>query len=549
LEEEIDKKGSIFGTGEAIDKAGIEDKIIKTGGRIDSEDADRLKTLDSVFKEAKDFYKKNYQESLLDLDQESSQNPWYYEFAYVKHPYKRIEKTIESGEVLDGARDILPMAIKSAKNKVSNAQALKVGTVTEIVDIIGTGGIEEMESFEKVKNEFDLTVNNEKKSFDDLYDSFKKTLHIFQEDLSRIDEKTQKSIFSPENNAIISALAKILKEEGIENESVTFMSEKFEEYLESLINKNEKIESTSNETPRESLEVESSKLETQNVVLEQKEEEPAESATVPPAMDTTTTRETPIEGAKTEGEIIGSPIQDKETGTTEENTQSLTVPELPQDTPVGKVTESSPTIEASTNISTEAKQEVSRLIESFFPGDSLTVSEPISAPVKLEQQGTESQKGDRQSDMIDSIFGAGTSSWIFGKEGGQSSEVNEKVTGLSEKISPPGETLKSVGSIKETGVQKLISPILPTVDKSNTETTQEMESSVSSVSQKESSSGTESEKEPTTEKAETQKTAEDSVDKTESKMEEKLDLMINLLSQLNDTLQNPLIVTSTNKNF
>ena len=245
----------IFKVGEAVDRAKIEGNVLQ--GFSEDEDIQKLKDLNRVSKEAKSFFRKNYKETLTELDPESSKTPWYYQFAYspVGSSIRKIEKTLEAGEALDGAKDIVPMAQKAAQSKVSSAQALKVGTVTEIVDMIGSGEVQNMSTFSNVKEEFDSKVKDEKKSFEVLYNSFKENIGLFQRDLSMLDDRAKKTLFSPENNAIISALAKVLKGEGIENESVNYMNEKFEEYLNALATgtpaAGEKMEAAKAEAPKE----------------------------------------------------------------------------------------------------------------------------------------------------------------------------------------------------------------------------------------------------------------------------------------------------------
>ena len=541
----------IFKVGEAVDRAKIEGNVLQ--GFSEDEDIQKLKYLNRVSKEAKSFFRKNYKETLTELDPESSKTPWYYQFAYspVGSSIRKIEKTLEAGEALDGAKDIVPMAQKAAQSKVSSAQALKVGTVTEIVDMIGSGEVQNMSTFSNVKEEFDSKVKDEKKSFEVLYNSFKENIGLFQRDLSMLDDRAKKTLFSPENNAIISALAKVLKGEGIENESVNYMNEKFEEYLNALATgtpaAGEKMEAAKAEAPKEPEKETGTEAKVEETKLEEKLEEKKE-APVTPAPE-----EKPIEGAKAE-----APPETTTAGPAPEakaETPALAVPEVPKPggTMEGAAAAPTPVTPPKGAAGEEAKTAAMSAIEGIFGGaTSLKTPETGEGAAKSASSLLESSPAlQGYSSMIDSLFGAGTFSSLPIPGMGAVSEIAGGATDLTKKISTTGETLTGSAGIKETGVQKLASPLPTPATKPTVPTPTETKVSPTPSAQEQSTSASPVEEgmETTQETKPSGQAQSPATEEGGSELGEKLNLMVNLLTQLNDTLQNPLIVTTTNKNF
>lgn len=548
------KKPIVFKVGEAVDRAKIEGNIIQ--GFSADEDIEKLKDLNSVSKEAKRFFRKNYKEILTELDEDSAKTPWYYQFAYspVGSSIRKIEKTLEAGEALDGAKDIVPMAQASAQSKVTSAKALKVGTVTEIVDMIGLGEVQKMANFSEVKEEFDSKVKDEKKSFEVLYNSFKQNLDIFQRDLSMLGDNDRKKLFSPENNAIISALAKILKGEGIENQSVNFMSEKFEEYLNALATGSptagEKMEAAKTEAPKESEKEAGTEAKVEETKLEEKLEE--KKIPVTPSTETGS-EEKPIEGVKSQ-ESSTTPTAEP-TAEAKTETPALTTPEAPKPGGTIEGAAASPTTVTTpkSSVSEEAKAAGMSAIESIFGGaTSLKTKETGEGAAKSGSTLTESSPAlQGYSSMIDSLFGAGAFSSLPVSRMGEISGIAGGSMDLAKKVSPIGETSSGSLSKKETGVQKLTSSLPTPATKPTAPEQTESKVSSSSTEKDQPSSSSPAEEGMETTQDTTSKGPEQSQSAGEggSDMGEKLSLMVNLLTQLNDTLQNPLIVTTINKNF
>jgi hypothetical protein len=114
--------------------------------------------------------------------------------------------------------------------------------------------------------------------------------------------------------------------------------------------------------------------------------------------------------------------------------------------------------------------------------------------------------------------------------------------------------MSKVAGIKETVTQKLSSPVqpeTPPVENKNTQTPSTGQGVTSAEVKNESTSlanegktGESSSQSPTSTSSE-----EPKADKSNEDLSKKMETMISLLSQLNDTLSGPLLVTSTTKKF
>jgi len=547
----------VFKAGESFNRKELNKEIMIDPTGVDIEEIKKVRSGEKVVKEAKDFFRKNYKEILNELDPDSEKTPWYYEFSYspANKYYKEIGEKIAEGEALDGANDIIPMAKKSAEQKVTNAKALKTGTVTEIVDLIGTKEIEGNDGFTSVTDEFNSKIKDEKNSFETLYKEFKENLDLFNQDLSTLDEKFRDKIFSPENNAIISALAKALKEEGIENESVNVMAERFEENIEKLLEKisgpRQKIEAAKDEASKKEETTEKPEVAKSGEKLGEKMGEKMAEGGTPAAP-------TPIETPKATETTLS--VQEDTSGvptTTEIKTEEakLTTPKVapPTTKPETPATAIPTTGTPKTGISEEAKGYTERAIEGIFGGMSVEKNKEPKGGVASVTSSSPALSA--YNEMIESLFEPEFSSMIP-ELGGTSTEktptrIAEESTKIAEKILPKSETPAKERSIKEIGVQKLTSPLQTPVSKPDTQDLQEPAERERFKSQDQISEESTETKDMETEVK--NKSAESQAGGTNSEegsdLSEKLSLMVNLLSQLNDTLQNPLIVTSTTKNF
>ena len=234
--------------GEAFDRAKINSEIQSGNvGVVTKETGDAMRDAGKVVVEAKKFFDQIFNDELKALDPAYNPNDIAYQSSYSSagtHK-KDIEKRIEKGEAVDG-KEIVPIAKGDAKNKVSNAAVLKTGTVTQIVENIGTKNIKTYESFPDVEDEFNSKVKNEKATLEELMKGFSASL---LNEPGAVEAK----LFTPEINAVISALAKVLKNEGFNSESVNKMAERYDENIGKLIEKvnSGKIESAGKEVKPE----------------------------------------------------------------------------------------------------------------------------------------------------------------------------------------------------------------------------------------------------------------------------------------------------------
>ena len=162
----------IFKSGEgAFDRAKFKEQesaMITPGGQLTGKEIDedlkkKKKSADDVIKEANKFYNDEYKKNLKALDPAYDPSIIYYSESYSRDSSDRseIDQRIEDGEALDG-KEISEMAKGSAENKIANAQKLKTGTVTQIVENLGLKSIKEYEKYDSVKEEFDSKVKDDK---------------------------------------------------------------------------------------------------------------------------------------------------------------------------------------------------------------------------------------------------------------------------------------------------------------------------------------------------------------------------------------------------
>jgi hypothetical protein len=572
--------------GEAFDRAKINQEVNSGNtGAITREIGDAMRDADSVSKEAKKFYDQSFNEDIKALDPAYDPNSIYYTSAYSNQgsDKKNIEKRIEKGEAVDG-KEIVDMAQKAAYNKVENAKVLKTGTVTKIVENIGARQIKDMEAFEDVKSEFDSKIKSEKYNFDKLFSSL---YSILNEINNPGPTGVPSGVFTPENNAIISALAKILEKEGFDSESVKAMSAKYDENTTKLT---EKV-GGSIEKAGEEKKTEEKKSEAGVTGAEQKLEsknENAASATgaTGAAIESApkTTAESPVEGAKTE--VGETKVGENATGASATGAQSQLL-----NKEGGTGDKSGATgIEGSKNESEmiRGSQAGADFLKEMF-GGILGLSEAggTGEAQKLESRGVELAKGivgdKSETGSTGGSTGGGPEKLESkteiktetkageNKEGPKSIESNNTsitsdktgsnnptnpenvstVEKIQEKVGASPETFAKSEGIKETVTQKLSSSISPekvSNEKPNQPTTSTVGEDNSSQAKTENSTtqeggaGTEKKEEPS-------KSGESEGSNSMEELSKKMEAMVGLLSQLNDTLSGPLLVTPTTKKF
>ena len=575
--------------GEAFDRAKI-NKEVGSGntGAMTSEVGDAMRDAESVSKEAKKFYDQSFAADVKALDPAYDPNSIYYTSSYSNQgsDKKHIQERIEKGEAVDG-KEIVDMAQKSAYNKVENAKVLKTGTVTKIVENIGSRHLKDMEAFEDIKSDFDSKIKSEKYNFDKLFSSLYSILNQIN---NPGPTGLPSGVFTPENNAIISALAKILEKEGFDSESVKAMSAKYDENTDKLA---EKI-GGSIEKAGEEKKTEEKKSEAGVTGAEQKLESKnknAASATGATGASTEspakTTTESSIEGAKTEKTETNVGENSTVASATGSQSQLINKEGATGDksgnTGIEGSKKESGMIRGSQGGADFLKEmfggllglsgtggaggaggaqklesrgvELAKNILGYKSGTGSTGGSTGGSPEKLESKTeikTETKAGENK-EGAKSIESNNTS--ITADKSGSNNTTNSEtvstVEKIQEKIKPSPETFAKSEGIKETVTQKLSSSISPE-NVSNEKPAQPVTSMVgegNSSQEKTENSTTQEGGAGTEKKEEPNKSGESQGSNSMEELSKKMETMVGLLSQLNDTLSGPLLVTSTTKKF
>lgn len=580
-------------SGGAFDRAKVESDAAKSGGSsLTSEIGDSMRESNKAYKEASDFYNQIFKEEIKALDPAYDPNSINYTYAYspASTDKRKIQRSIEKGEEIDG-KEIVPIAKESASSKVKNATALKVGSVTQIVETVGIKTIKnDMEGFEKVKSDFDSKVQDENLKFEKLLDKFQEVLSFF----GNPQPGQQNLLYTPENNAIISALAKILSEEGFDSESVKSMSAKYEEYVDSLSSKakSNSIESVSQagneQKPQETASVTTSeqKIEEKIGGQEAQDEKTTEGKLEsPPTSDLTQSKPEPVTVTNEQGiaESIEAPNQSSiEPASTQETknetpTSPASSPQaIDSSTPLASKESPAATTtgtqgEAKANETAGQKESTSKKGSSFieemfggllsstesqtptFTSELKTLAESLESSQVAKPLTESVSKGVESNTPSSSTNISGLSTPSKGAEKASTMGMAKSVEKIQEKIGASPETMSKVAGIKETVTQKLSSTVQPEITSTdnNTQTPSTGQGVTSTEGKTESSSAISEGK---TEEISNQSpmstgSEEPKAGKGNEDLSNKMETMISLLSQLNDTLSGPLLVTSTTKKF
>jgi hypothetical protein len=578
--------------GEAFDRAEIYKKIEPGNtSAITPEVGDAMREAGKVSKKAIDFYNEAFNKEIKALDPSytpTGEGSVFYTFAYSDSgsDRRKIERKIEKGETVDG-KEIVTMAKGSASTKVENAKTLKTGTVTQIVERVGAKEIKQMDAYEDVKNDFDSKVKSENVKFDKLLDKLQEIATIM--DRPGPGVSTQ-DIYTPENNAIISAVAKILKEEGLTNESVNTTSEKYDNNIEALIKKlgTGKIE-PSTEAKKEEAEKSKPTGVTEEKKLETKTESPVKTEEKPQVQQAPTTpKETRVESAK---------VEKSEAAAKTETALPASVPalevskqEIVKEETSTKKEENTPPTSSIESEMIKGSQEGVDFVKEIFGGFLGLKPEGATGDTgdtgdtgesKIESGGVDLAKsilkgmgrGEKKEGEKEGAQKTETKSSVASKEipkpiestkaaaapvqvsKGESPKTVSATEKMQQKTGATPETFLKSTAIKETSTQKLSSPI--SVEKSSTENPGQTPISsggeINTPQGKTESSATqeimpgEEKKEAAPKEASSSSGSEgeESIGDLSSKME----TMIGLLSNLNDVLSSPLLVTPTTKKF
>ena len=587
--------------GEAFDRAKINAEI-RSGntGAVTAEIGDSMRAAEKATTQAKSFYDQVYNDELKALDPAYDKNDPFYQYAYAgtSSDKKDIQEKIEEGQAVDG-KEIVPMAKQTAGTKVGNAKALKSGTVTQIAEQIGIKEIKSMEGYDSVSQDFNSKTKDESLKFDTLLSAFSRIIGQLNEGLG-IGAKLPKET-ELKNNAIISALAKILSAEGIRNESISKMAERYEENLKNLINSKQsgiegiKQEEKKSETPEPTAEVKSEEQKIEAAI--QPEKSPtgeASAAATPETAQTAQTIATSTETGAIESATPGNEtaenkevasvaeqsttqIQSTTEGATVENkeapsvanesiavTQEQKIETPTAETKTGTVTPSGETAESKsqTGIESNASQEQ--------PAKGSSRGSEFLKSIFGVSGGETTETGNTGKKFMEGIFGGGGSKSETSKTAStaesQVGKLEEKLenvkpgitsnTGTAEKItgelSKKDETFTENKSIIQTDTQKLASSITQsnteTGNKETTSTETEPKPVTEALTTSDISTSIGTTDQGNTNQVENTNTKTSGIENNEA-LGMKMDAMINLLSQLNDTLSSPLLVTSSQKKF
>lgn len=555
----------IFKSGEgAFDRAKFKEQesaMITPGGQLTGKEIDedlkkKKKSADDVIKEANKFYNDEYKKNLKALDPAYDPSIIYYSESYSRDSSDRseIDQRIEDGEALDG-KEISEMAKGSAENKIANAQKLKTGTVTQIVENLGLKSIKEYEKYDSVKEEFDSKVKDDKLKFDDLLSKFSGILSYFNGDAGGpMTEQKSAILFTPENNSIISALAKILEGEGFNSESVLAMAKRYDENLGKLIDKSKGGSIESMKMTKEG-EVVAATGPTGTVSETKLEEKSGTTGSTgsngTPTGPTGSTIEsaTNTKGGTGTGGTTGASVSSAETKLAETKSGTGTTGTTGS---TGSTVKSEPAKVDSAN----RDSKVNSMLKDLF-GIDLSAAGGTGGTGGTGQGDSETVKlaSKKAEDLFGSPKGASGSTGGTGGTGSKEPEKKKEETKLETKIDnkneKANETLPvSTGKI-ETTTQNLSSVSAPVEKPKEPEPTATSTTTASNTSSNTGSSGSTTTETPKSETTNNEKKVEgNKTEGTDNKeMLETMKSMVSLLTQLNSTMQGPLIVTPTNKKF
>jgi len=552
----------IFQAPEAIDRGTIEGNIRNQVYITDQMEG--LKTANDVGKKAKSFYREKYKEALSKEDSAFDSAKAEYQIASSRAGWdvKKIQKKIDKGEALDSVKDIIPMAENAAFNYVQNASSLKSLSPLKIMDMMNLNSLKDLEGYEEVESLFEEKVEGNDLDFGSIVSSLMRIAGSFEDAMG--NPKVFEILKTPENQFASSAFSKILELSGLENESIEKNSSYFEDNLEKLINKIQGKEGESSETekPKEEVKIE-------DVPILPEEEKEKESQAVEETTALEQVQEPKVEEEPTALEQVQEPKVEEEPAALEQ-VQEPKVEEEPA-AEESVVTEPQ-TVESSQGGEgfTPPEAEEAKTLQETAPLESVTEEKPPPA----EEKSSESSSG--YSSLLSSLFPG-----AFGGEGkmtgsvegltesiegerdvtGRISSSSDRFTQLFDKIytgekkSSGSETLEGMSPIKETKIQNLSSvepkpEAKPEAKPDKQESSkEESKAPTTSSSEPNAAGGSSSVPEETKKPQETKGSQATSESEGSLDLSNKMDVMISLLSEVSESLQGPLVVKSSSRNF
>lgn len=507
-----------------------------------------------VLTEAKSFYLKNYRKELDSLDPNRDSNSFYdiIESKERNRDLLDILKTIEEGKPLDSAKDIIPMSKNSAKSHVENIKSLSSSNVKKIIQVIGIENIKSMKAFEEVESDFDEKMNDKNYNFSHLINKFEEILRNKNEEI--IKE-------SPENNLILSALAKILQKSEIRSESIEKFANSYDNNLKELKN-NPNSKSDSKIDSNEIIKKES----TENKKEDSEKKQPTELKNTTKIAEQKTL--SPDNKNQNEVKLLGESATDKkqesekgfskletsikalEESTTRENKseeKKLSKPEteikrLEESTLKERnVEEKNQTKSENTIKGLEESSQISLINEKKDSNSPEKIKEKDNIISRIMENSPLGSLSKKEEDLRNQNSGLVSSIKSMGSLDLKESVSNK--SGLNTENQP--------NPTKESSIQKLSSSLSkePSIVKED----ENKQNKVENVKENKEATNInkteeESEKVEKTTNTTQEKKVESPSISTDS-LEKKMDTMIGLLSMLNDTLQGPLLVKNSSKNY
>jgi len=360
-----------------------------TGSEIDDDLKKKKASVEGIEKEAIKFYDEKYDEELKKIDPGIDRSSVFYteaESNSARHK-KSIKNNIESGKAVDG-KEIIDMAANSASNKIAKANQLKNGTVTQIAETLGWKRIEESGNYQEIAEDFNKKTNNEKLEFEKIINNLWSKF-----DAINNPENVTPVKYSAEDNALISALAKILEGEGFKNDSVTAMAAKYEENVTRL--------SASSSKSGDVKTIEGSKVESE---AKKNQEEPTSTKNIEKITEVESKKESPS-GAPGGSPNSGSTAESIDKAKVEENVssgkgESASVSSMESNTPSIVTSSTSTEPNNSQGINEQIKSEVSTSKEEIKSIENSKITETnintetkiISPEAEKKDQSLESKK-------------------------------------------------------------------------------------------------------------------------------------------------------------
>jgi hypothetical protein len=534
--------------GGAFDRAKFNaDLQSSMGANINPETADTLKEANSVGDAAKKFFKGSFEQNLKALDPAYDPKSVFYREARSPSGLysKSLQNQIDKGEAVDG-KEIFEMSKKYAEKKIANAAILKTGKVTEILENVGFDSFKDFDAYEDVKSDFDSKIKEDKFKFDSVLDGFWLLLNDFNSKES-IPQQTLEYLNSPENSAMNAALAKILEAEGFNSESVLAMSKRYDESLAKLVEIAGKgsVEGAKTPTEEKKAETPPTAATEEQKIGEKKEEPKGETGGKPvePAKTETTTTTGTTGGATTASQ-----------GSTQETTLNKPTEEPKKvEGAAGGNTPATTTGPASA----EASSKIDSLISNLFgvksgaggtggTGAGGTGAGGTGAGTTGAAQSLESKISSATSTSTDvsSAIDKNLESLGFTTK----SSPGGTSTSTVENLSAKNETSSQSTGIKETETQKLGSVTPPAENKPAEEPKSATTTPVSSETVTKVSAETASLNSTSGNEQNKGESPKETVSSTGNEdLNKKMETMVTLLTQLNNTLQGPLLVTSMSK--